>query len=874
MKRIHLVAVFLLSALVVPGVAAQTSASAGQEPGAAKSAAVPAAEPQAGGQPLAAPPQVVPALPVPRLIKFSGVAKDASGAPRTGSLGLTFSIYQEQEGGATLWMETQNVELDGEGHYSVLLGSTQSEGVPLDLFASGDPRWLGVKVELPGEGEQARILLVSVPYALKASDADTLGGKPASAYALAPTEASATTATTSATSTTASTTSTTTTKGKKPASAGTETMGYIPMFIDTSGDLGNSVIQQVGSEIGIGEAPAQTLDVNGGIRGTGLATGIRNTSPDAINTNALFLNGSNAMGVIGTSNAVFAPGVLFTKVSFYAGNGTVTSERMTINGANGFVGINNTSPGQQLDVKGGSIQTDTQLISTAATGTAPLSVASTTMVPNLNAGLLGGVAASGFAQLGAMSNTFMGSISASGFAGSGAGLTALDPANLSAGTAGINITGNADTATTAGNALMLGGMPPSAFLQTGATSTTITGQTTFTAAPTGTGAGQGSLYINPASASSGQTLFGAAVGGTPEMVLDSGGDLTLGGQLNLPLTAASGGEPTAGVITLGGDSFAHAYGVNGIASANTFVGIGSGNFSMTGTNNTAMGANALASNTTGSNNVAIGGPASSGSTGGAANRSGGTPAQAVGLGALASNTSGTYNVAVGDEALRENTIGNANSAFGHRALQENTTGGGNSALGEVALSLNTTGTNNTAVGILAGQTSDESEITVDSDTFLGAGAAVATGTDSNATAVGAFSVVGCSNCLVLGAVNGVNGGNSVNVGIGTTTPAATLDVEGNGNGTGSTTLLVGGPATINGNLTVAGSVTCGSGCSGGGGVTSVTGTNGIISTPSTGNVTLSLDTSYTNALYAQLGAMNIFNGPQAVNTTTGMLCQE
>ncbi len=344
----------------------------------AKSAVAPAAaaEPQAGGQPLAASPQVVPALPVPRLVKFSGVVKDAAGAPRTGTVGLTFSIYQEQEGGATLWMETQNVELDGEGRYSVLLGSTQSEGMPLDLFASGDPRWLGVRVELPGEVEQARVLLVSVPYALKASDADTLGGKPASAFALAPTETSATTTTTSGTSTTASATSPTTTKGKKPASAGTETMGFIPMFIDTTGDLGNSLIEQSGSAIGIGESPVQTLDVNGGIRAsTGLATGNRNTSADAINTNALFLNGSNAMGVIGTSNAVFAPGVLFTKVSFYAGNGSTTAERITVLGTNGFVGIGNTSPGQMLSVagtiqstSGGFMFPDGSTQTTAATG--------------------------------------------------------------------------------------------------------------------------------------------------------------------------------------------------------------------------------------------------------------------------------------------------------------------------------------------------------------------------------------------------------------------------------------------------------------------------------------------------------------------------
>jgi len=121
---------------------------------------------------------------VPRLVKYSGVLKDAAGQPRSGTVGLTLAIYAEQEGGATLWLETQNAELDEQGRYTVLLGAQTKDGLPLDLFASGEPRWLGVQVNLPGEVEQARVLLVSVPYALKAADAETLGGKPATDYLL------------------------------------------------------------------------------------------------------------------------------------------------------------------------------------------------------------------------------------------------------------------------------------------------------------------------------------------------------------------------------------------------------------------------------------------------------------------------------------------------------------------------------------------------------------------------------------------------------------------------------------------------------------------------------------------------------------------
>jgi hypothetical protein len=119
---------------------------------------------------------------VPRVMRFNGTLRDGDGKPRTGTLGMIFAIYAESSDGVPLWQETQNVHLDQQGRYQVLLGATTSEGVSLDLFRSGDPRWLGVQVLLPGETEQPRALLVSVPYALMAADAETLGGLPPSAF--------------------------------------------------------------------------------------------------------------------------------------------------------------------------------------------------------------------------------------------------------------------------------------------------------------------------------------------------------------------------------------------------------------------------------------------------------------------------------------------------------------------------------------------------------------------------------------------------------------------------------------------------------------------------------------------------------------------
>src|SRR5580704_16233505 len=84
---------------------------------------------------------------VPPIVKFSGVLADVNHKPLTGAIGVTFYLYQESQGGAPLWMETQNVQADKAGRYSVALGSTTSQGLPANVFATGEARWLGVQVQ-------------------------------------------------------------------------------------------------------------------------------------------------------------------------------------------------------------------------------------------------------------------------------------------------------------------------------------------------------------------------------------------------------------------------------------------------------------------------------------------------------------------------------------------------------------------------------------------------------------------------------------------------------------------------------------------------------------------------------------------------------
>jgi YVTN family beta-propeller protein len=142
----------------------------------------------------------------------------------------------------------------------VTLGATSSEGLPAYLFADGAARWLGVQVA--GQAEEARVALVAVPYAMKAKDADTIGGLPPSAFVLAGPAAPPTAA--------ASTTKPEAARDVPPDSActgitsdGTATANQVAKFTAAC-VIEPSAIFESGGKVGIGTTtPAATLDVKG-----------------------------------------------------------------------------------------------------------------------------------------------------------------------------------------------------------------------------------------------------------------------------------------------------------------------------------------------------------------------------------------------------------------------------------------------------------------------------------------------------------------------------------------------------------------------------------------------------------------------------------
>ena len=218
------------------------------------------------------------ALSVPQLIKFSGVAKDDVGHTQTGVVGITFAFYKEQQGGAPLWLETQNVRADANGRFTVMLGA--SNGLPMDFFNSNDVRWVGV--QLQGQSEQPRVLLVSAPYALKAGDAATIGGLPPSAFVRANPESGSPGSPVEPAG--ASSSGQAQAPGKAPGIAPEnqaqpqsllavktnspgDTVGFLPVWTGSkspTNQIGSSNLFQSGSNVGLGTtSPATLLDVNG-----------------------------------------------------------------------------------------------------------------------------------------------------------------------------------------------------------------------------------------------------------------------------------------------------------------------------------------------------------------------------------------------------------------------------------------------------------------------------------------------------------------------------------------------------------------------------------------------------------------------------------
>jgi len=194
---------------------------------------------------------------VPPFVRFGGSAANRAGD----TVEATFRIYAEAEGGEALWSETQQVAVGKDGGYSVLLGLATEGGVPASIFAAGAGRWLGVSLERAPEN--GRTPLVSVAYALKAADADSVGGIPAATLVTQRQLASQLASVARPLAAQASALG-----GPVPQTSpgGTGTVNTVPLWTSAS-TLASSILSQSGTGatamIGVNVTPTATLDVNG-----------------------------------------------------------------------------------------------------------------------------------------------------------------------------------------------------------------------------------------------------------------------------------------------------------------------------------------------------------------------------------------------------------------------------------------------------------------------------------------------------------------------------------------------------------------------------------------------------------------------------------
>jgi len=217
---------------------------------------------------------------------------------------------------------------------------------------------------------------------------------------------------------------------------------------------------------------------------------------------------------------------------------------------------------------------------------------------------------------------------------------------------------------------------------------------------------------------------GKGAGTENSLIYDNGSNVGVSTTTPVALFDVNG-SLNASSYTLDEQPFA----IGSFSNQNGFFGF-SGNSSLTGIENTAVGAQALSAVTTGNWN------------------------EAIGFQALLADTTGHSNAAVGLYSMPANTSGNYNAALGNRSLQESTTG-----------------QYNVGVGYYGGQTLDGSGLTGGGNTGIGAGSAFSTGSLSNATALGNNAVVSESNAVVLGCIEGVNNcATTTNIGIAMSAP--------------------------------------------------------------------------------------------------------
>ena len=524
---------------------------------------------------------------VPNLIRYGGVLKDAQGVALSSSsaVGVTFAIYKQQDGGAPVWMETQNVTPDANGQYSVMLGSTTATGLPSDLFSQEEQRWLGVQVQ--GQPEQPRVLLVSVPYAFKAHEAETLAGKSISDFVLAKD------------------------LNSPNSAAGTASSAGFGSTQAASGKGSNQAPSKLAASAGPTNFSGSTTDQIVKVTQSGTGAGVNASAA------------SNA--ILGTATA--ATGTAFAIEGVATGTG-----------GRGIFGYANSATGSTIGMEGAANSTSgVGLWGTATATSGPtVGVFSSVASPSGTAAVYNNVA--GGKLLSGRNNGVekfsvdgSGNVNAlGGFIGSGAGLTGIQFSQLSGTLASSQFSGTYSNAVTLSNT-------SNVYYGNGSNLTgVIAGPGSPYYIQNGTSQQASASFNISGNGSAGGTLSGNAVNSTTGYQIGGTGVLSIGtgaSSNNLFLGVGAGANPAGGPQ----NTFSGAYaGYGNTGFSNTFTGVYAGYSNTNGSENTFSGAYAGYYSTYAYHNTF------SGYQAGYSNTSGG-PNSFYGDEAGRSNSTGSYN---------------------------------------------------------------------------------------------------------------------------------------------------------------------------------------------------------------------------------------
>jgi carbonic anhydrase/acetyltransferase-like protein (isoleucine patch superfamily) len=487
--------------------------------------------------------------------------------------------------------------------------------------------------------------------------------------------------------------------------SGNGTQNYLPKYGSGGTTLGNSLIFDNGTSVGINtSSPGGTfkLDVNGAVNFSGALTTGTVTYP-------------NAHGAAGQ--------VLYT-----TGNGTLAFTTITPGSGGGITGVGAINANSVVN---GAYISGSSLILAPADPT------------------YGGIVTTG-AQAFAGTKTFNSDVFIRGFrVGLGGGSVST---NLAIGVGGIaaNATGNYNIALgtyalerlTSGAAnIAIGGLSlNNSTINNYNTAVGYRSMYSNTEGYQNTGIGKEALGLNTVGYNNTAIGFEANVGANN---LNNATVIGAGATVSASNTIQLGNASVINVITSGNIlanemRVARIKGTNEATATNTVLGWYALNTNSTGIENTAVGHRALMSNTTGSSNLAFGANSLVSNTTGTNNT-------AMGNAILQSNIAGGNNTGVGSGALQSTTNSN-NTAIGYASLLNNVGGNNNTAVGVSAMQNNVSGTFNTAVGVdaLKGTTGTY-------NTAIGFNARVLDGSSvTNATAIGNDAYASASHMIRLG----------------------------------------------------------------------------------------------------------------------------